>query len=98
MTEKYPYLFYLENSRIIFDRDGFLQSIFDKSRNYLETHPEVFEFWRTEYELMRKQKELGEKPDNFIDVCDKAEIRFSSHHTVKRNVLTSEFFHRHKKS
>jgi predicted nucleotidyltransferase len=98
MTLKdYPYLFYLENYKILLDRTGFVESALKRSKEYFEENPDVLNFWRSEYSLMRELKESGGKPKNFIAVCDEAEIKFSGHHSVRRKVLTPEFFHKNVK-
>lgn len=97
MLKRYPYLFYLEHGKILFDKTGFVKDALAQNELYLKSNPEVLKFWRNQYNLMRKLKEAGKKPKNFIAVCDDAEIRFSKHHSIKRGVLTPEFFHKHVK-
>jgi len=97
MLKEYPYLFYIENSKIPLDKTGFVKDILDKSKKYFDDNPEVYDFWRKEHDLMKELKASGQKPKNFITICDEAEIKFSDHHSVKRNILTPEFFHKHMK-
>jgi predicted nucleotidyltransferase len=97
MLREYPYLFYIENNKIILDKTGFVKDALNKSKKYFNDNPEVYDFWRKEYNLMRELKASGQKPKNFITICDEAETRFSSYHSVKRNILTLEFFHKHTK-
>lgn len=95
MLKEYPYLFYIENSKIILDKTGFVRDILNKSKKYFDDNPDVHDFWRKEYDLMRELKTSRQKPKNFITICDEAETRFSGHHSVKRSILTPEFFHKH---
>ena len=95
MQKEYPYIFYTENNKILFDKIGFVKEALNKSKKYLEDNIEVCDFWRKEYNLMRELKASGQKPKNFITICDEAETRFSSYHSVKRDILTPEFFHKH---
>ena len=95
MQKEYPYIFYTENNKILFDKIGFVKEALNKSKKYLEDNIEVRDFWRKEYNLMRELKASGQKPKNFITICDEAETRFSSYHSVKRDILTPEFFHKH---
>lgn len=97
MMKEYPYLFYIENNKILFDKNGFVKNMLDRSKEYFDDNPEIYDFWKNEYDIMRELKMRGEKPKNFIAVCDEAEIKFSKHHSVKRDVLTPEFFHKHMK-
>jgi predicted nucleotidyltransferase len=97
MLKRYPYLFYLEHSKILFDKTGFVKNALAQNASYLKANPEVLKFWRNEYNLMRRLKKVGKKPKNFIAVCDEAEIRFSKHHSIKRKVLTPYFFHKYVK-
>jgi predicted nucleotidyltransferase len=95
MLKEYPYLFYIENNKILLDKTGFVKDVLNKSEKYFYDNPDVLGFWREEYKLMRELKASGQKPKNFITICDEAEIRFSNYHSVKRNILTPEFFHKH---
>ena len=95
MLAEYPYIFYVENNKILLDKTGFVAEALKRSKRYFDANPEIYDFWKREYALMRGMKMAGEKPKNFITVCDEAETKFSSHHSVKRNVLTAEFFHKH---
>ena len=95
MLKEYPYLFYIENSKIPLDKTGFVEEILNKSKKYFENNPEVYNFWKDNYDLMRELKSRGEKPKNFIAICDEAEIKFSDHHSIQRKILTPEFFHKH---
>jgi len=95
MQKEYPYIFYTENNKILFDKTGFVKEVLNKSKKYLEDNIEARDFWRKEYNLMRELKASGQKPKNFITICDEAETRFSSYHSVKRDILTPEFFHKH---
>lgn len=97
LVNEYPYLSSLEKVKIVFDKTGFVKKAVDKLKKYRKEHPEVSEFWEKEYQAMRKAKNEGKKVKNFIEVCDEAEIKFSGHHSVKRNILTEEFFHKHLK-
>ncbi len=97
MLGEYPYLFYVENNKILLDKTGFVADSLDRSKKYFDANPEIYDFWKREYSLMREMKAAGEKPKNFIAICDEAEIKFSGHHSVKRSVLTPEFFHKHAK-
>jgi len=97
LVNEYPYLSSLEKVKIVFDKTGFVKKAVNKLKKYREEHPEVAEFWEKEYKDMIKAKNEGKKVRNFIDVCDEAEIRFSGHHSVKRKILTKEFFHKHLK-
>jgi|APSaa5957512622_1039677.scaffolds.fasta_scaffold30928_1 predicted nucleotidyltransferase len=95
MLREYPYLFYIENHKILFDKTGFVKEIVEKNKNYFNRNLEIYNFWKQEYELMRELKARGEKPKNFIAICDEAEIKFSNNQSVKRTILTSEFFQKH---
>ncbi|MBT6690103.1 nucleotidyltransferase domain-containing protein [archaeon] len=99
MTEKYPYLYYFEHDKIVYDSTGLLKKVFDKLKKYYKNNEKVQEFWRKEWKEAKKLKESGKKKEviHFADICDKAEIKFSSHKKVKRKIMTKEWFNKHSK-
>ncbi len=97
LVEKYPYLSYglLYLHKILYDPTGFMIKIQEKLKKYYDIHPEVKDFWKNEYDLMRQAKNSSLKPRNLIDVCDEAELKFSGYNKIRRNILNKEFFRKH---
>jgi len=92
-VDKYPYLSWsVWKLKVIYDKDQFMEKIKSELDKYFEQNPEVKEFWEKDYALMKKQKSLGVKPKGFVEVCDEAETRFSKYHSIKRTILTKEFY------
>jgi predicted nucleotidyltransferase len=94
-TNEYPYLYYFEHDKILLDKTGIVKKIFDKLKDYFEKHVSVSEFWRDEYKIMRELKNSGKKEKHFADVCDDAEKKFSDYHSIKRKIMTKEWFNEH---
>ena len=94
-TKKYPYLYYFQHDKILLDKDGTIKQVFDHLRNYFKKNKKVNDFWKDEYKIMRDKKKKGEREKHFAEVCDEAEKRFSPHHSIKRKILTKNWFNKH---
>jgi hypothetical protein len=75
----------LGEAKLLFDRDGKIEPLLQKVREYYVNHPELVEDWNKYYELLKEEKtQFGYEKTTIIDVWNELEKRYSGGKTRRR--------------
>lgn len=85
-----PYLLHpLVEARLLYDRDGTLQPMFDAIRAFFAGHPQIVDEWNGHYERFKREKaRFGREKTNIIDVWNELEGRHSGGRIKRRFFLS----------
>lgn len=89
-VEAVPYLLHpLGEAKLLFDREGSIQPLLEKIKDYFADHPEVVDEWNRYYEQLKEEKtQFGYEKTTIVDVWNELEKRYSGG-KIKRSFFNS---------
>ena len=85
-VENVPYLLHpLVDAKLLFDRDGTVKPLVERTRAYYANHPEIVDEWNNYYNLLKEEKaQFGYEKTTIVDVWNDLEKRYSNGKTKRR--------------
>jgi predicted nucleotidyltransferase len=87
-VETVPYLLHpVGEAKILYDRDGTIEPLLRRIRDYFANHPEVVDAWSRHYQQFRDEKvQFGYEKTTIVDVWNELEKRYSGG-KIKRHLF-----------
>jgi hypothetical protein len=85
-VETVPYLLHpVGGATLLLDRDGTLDPLLARIRDYFVAHPDIEAEWQAYYDLLRVEKaKFGHEKTTIVDVWNELESRYSGGQTRRR--------------
>ncbi|MCK4897541.1 MAG: nucleotidyltransferase domain-containing protein [Anaerolineales bacterium] len=85
-VETVPYLLHpLGEAKLLFDREGSIEPLLEKIKDYFADNPEIVDEWNRYYGLLKQEKaEYGYEKTTIVDVWNELEKRHSGGKTKRR--------------
>lgn len=85
-VENVPYLLHpLGEAKLLFDRDGKIELLMERIRDYYVDHPEIVDIWNMYYERLKEEKAtFGYEKTTIIDVWNELEKLYSDRKTKRQ--------------
>ena len=79
-VENVPYLMHpLVDAKLLLDRDGKVNPLLERIREYYDSHPEIVDEWNKYYKLLKEEKaQFGYEKTTIVDVWNDLEKRYSN--------------------
>jgi len=92
-VENVPYLLHpLGEAKLLFDREGKIEPLMERIREYYAKHPEIVADWNKYYSLLKEEKkQFGYEKTTIIDVWNELEKRYSGG-KIKRRFFNAFYF------
>jgi predicted nucleotidyltransferase len=88
-VETVPYLLHpIGQAKILFDREGTIEPLLGRIRDYFANHPEIVDAWSSHYQQFRNEKaQFGYEKTTIVDVWNALEKRYSGGKIKRRLFL-----------